>query len=248
MIEKGILVAADANIEWLLAWWWERYSSCNTLPVVFVDFGMTPESLAWCREKGEVIPFDKPSFCKPLSKEAGIEAEQIYGKSCFQARNAWFKKPSACLLSPFSKTLWLDLDCEVLSSLDSVFLFLEHGRELAVNYGYAENLPKVLEKASAVGTVCNSGVFLFSKGSQLLQKWEKIALEESDRYLGDECILSTLLAESLETVSFLPEEYNWRMCRGVPVNAKIIHWKGEWGKKYILKHGGLKNLLPACFL
>ncbi len=248
MYEKGVLVASDQNTEWLLPWWWQKYSTCNTLPVVFVDFGMTKESLTWCKERGEVIPFKVPSFCKPLSQESGIEAEKLYGTSCFQSRDAWFKKPSACLLSPFLKTLWLDLDCEVLSSLDDVFLYLEEGSELAVSYGYAENLPKILEGAGEAGTICNSGVLVFRKGSELLQKWEKKALEESDKYLGDECILSILLAESLDTVSLLPEEYNWRMTRGVPVCAKVIHWKGEWGKSYIAKHGGLKDLLPSCFL
>jgi hypothetical protein len=33
------------------------------------------------------------------------------------------------------------------------------------------------------------------------------------------------------------------MSRGVPLYAKIIHWKGEWGKQYIREHGGLKPAL-----
>lgn len=228
-MEKGVLVASDSHMEWLLPWWWARYSSSNTLPVVFIDFGMTADKLQWCRQRGKVISLVKGSYCKSFSKEA----EEIYGSSNFRIREAWFKKPSACLLTPFEKALWLDLDCEVLGCLDSVFDFLIDGKELVISYDHEEKV------------VCNSGVIVFRKGSDLMQKWQKKALEESDRYLGDECILSTLLDDSLETVALLPELYNWRISRGIPVYAKIIHWKGEWGKQYIVKCGGLKGTLEG---
>ena len=229
-MERGVVVASDSNSEWLLSWWWERYSSCNTLPVVFVDLGMTSDAIVWCKEKGEVIVLN-----------------QSTQNSSSQLKSVWFKKPSACLLSPFTQTLWLDLDCEVLSFLDPVFDFLIEGKELVVSYGHAVDFPENLEKEALSGTICNSGVLVFRKGSELMRKWEKKALEESDLYVGDECILSILIGQSLETVGLLPEIYNWRMCRGMPLYTKIIHWKGEWGKRYILQYGGLKSALPQLF-
>ncbi len=226
--KNGILVASDENTESLLPWWWDRYSSYNSLPVAFVDFGMSLKMREWCSEKGEVIPFPE---------------NRVYEGHFDNSRNAWFKKPAAHLLSPFEQTLWLDIDCEVLSSIECAFSFLHENTELAICYGSAVETPKGLETAFDAETLCNSGVVVFKRESSMIQEWAKKALYESDKYLGDECILSELISLSKSKVSLLPEVYNWRMCRGFPLYAKIVHWKGEWGKKYILKHGGLKPML-----
>ena len=53
--EDGVIVGSDANHEWLLVWWWENYSRFNSLPVAFVDFGMSPESRKWCQERGLIV-------------------------------------------------------------------------------------------------------------------------------------------------------------------------------------------------
>jgi len=37
------------------------------------------------------------------------------------------------------------------------------------------------------------------------------------------------------------------MSRGVPIQVKIIHWKGEWGKQYIAAYEGLKPLIQKHF-
>ena len=52
----GIVVGADLTQEWLLPWWWSHYSRFNSLPVAFIDFGMSDEMKKWCQERGELIP------------------------------------------------------------------------------------------------------------------------------------------------------------------------------------------------
>jgi hypothetical protein len=239
MCKKGVLVAADKNQQCLLPWWWERYSSHNSLPVAFVDFGMTADMLTWCSQKGEVISF----LDNKVSQENLGNGSEAYESNLSKSRKAWFKKPSAFLLSPFKETVWMDVDCEVLSCIDCIFGFLQDDTELAIWYGLTIEAPEGLEAAFEAETICNSGVVVFKKGSPILHEWADIALNESHKYLGDESILSLLISKKRDGVTPLPEIYNWRICRGFPLYAKIIHWKGEWGKKYILKHGGLKPLL-----
>jgi hypothetical protein len=243
MEKKGFLVASDQNLEWLLPWWWDRYSSFNSHPVCFVDFGMTKEAVLWCRDRGQVIAVNEPHVFSPLSEEKRQEFEKIYGKSFCQSRQAWLKKPLACSLSPFEQTVWLDLDCEVLSQLTDMFDFLSPTKEMALCFGSTSSPAQWIQEAFDAGTVCNSGVIVFSKKSSLIAQWERMVKEQSEQYFGDECILSLLICRHLDKVSRLPEAYNWRMSRGVPLYAKIIHWNGEWGKQYIAKHGGLQPAL-----
>ena len=126
----GILVATDVFQEWLLPWWWDHYSEHNTYPVAFVDLGMGEEMKEWCREHGELICLRIANVFVTEQEEIEVhcikEWERIYGKHFWPSRCAWFKKPLACLQSPFRHTLWLDLDCEVRGPLDSLFSFSNH--------------------------------------------------------------------------------------------------------------------------
>ncbi|MBM3197880.1 MAG: hypothetical protein FJZ58_01320 [Chlamydiae bacterium] len=231
-MEKGILVASDARSEWLLPWWWERYRACNTYPVAFVDLGMGVASRLWCEERGYVLQGEKSSPQEPV-EERLASWEKIYGKSYKQVRQAWFQKPLACLISPFETTVWLDLDCEVLSSIQELFSYVEEKKELAV-----------CREISSY-TYCNSGVIVFKKKCSLLQKWADLCVYSAASYWGDDHALSEVVLAHRERCGELPFIYNWRISQGIPLQAKIIHWCGEWGKAYIAKRGGLKADLVA---
>lgn len=244
MCQKGVLVATDQNTEWLLPWWWGRYSASNSFPVAFVDFGMSEEKKLWCKERGTLIPLEKVPVEKQVPQELYTEWQQVYGMSYANSRKAWFKKPLACTLSPFEKTIWLDLDCEVLDHIGSLFDLLKEGKEIAVAAGSLAYIPKGLEKAVEADCVCCSGVIVFCKESLIIQKWAERAFSESDQHWGDDSLLSVIISESPEVVEELSKIYNWRVSReGLPLSAKIIHWCGEWGKECIAKHGGLKLAL-----
>jgi len=56
MPEKmGILVASDKDQEWILPWWYHFYKQNNTLPIAFMDLGLSKRALSWCEKKGQVI-------------------------------------------------------------------------------------------------------------------------------------------------------------------------------------------------
>jgi len=240
-MSKGVLVATDAKQQWLLPLWWDRYRSCNDLPVIFVDLGMEEESLKWCRQRGRVLPFKRWVECKEVSWEGFEGSQALRGphwdlptmakldRSWFlEGRKRWMQKPSICLLSPFAKTLWLDLDCEVLGDLQDVFHELEEGKEIAaaMNCSREQSQP-----------IFNSGVMVFVQKAPLLQKWALMIEKEGHRYLGDDCLLSVLCNQHPDKVSILPNIYNWRPHLGVPFFPKVFHWMGPEGKSFLAKGG-----------
>ena len=245
-MKKGIVVATDQGLEWLLPWWWELYSACNSLPVAFVDFGMSAEKRAWCKQRGEVVSFHGEEIAhKPIPQELYAKWEAIYSpfwhnytESYQKLRKVWFKKPAACLLSPFDQSLWIDLDCEILDCIDPMFLYLKEGKEICVFFDCMD---------VSQGIVCNGGVIAFKKESRIIQEWAKRSVQESEKYWGDDHLLAEIVGNSIEQAAALPEIYNWRICKGgLPLHAKIIHWCGEWGKMCLAEHGGLKKAIEQA--
>src|SRR5689334_19040244 len=120
--ERGVIVGCDETQEWLLPWWWERYSSENNFPVCFADFGMSLTARSWCEQRGEMLQI--AIDCSSASSEdfpCSNEAKSLYGPLLCSTRGQWFKKPFACLASPFHRSAWIDLDCEVLRPIDALF-------------------------------------------------------------------------------------------------------------------------------
>ncbi len=240
-MNAGILVGCDETQEWLLSWWWEHFTAHNNIPVTFIDFGMSKASLSWCASKGDVIPLSSsliPSVKTSLSEKRIAEWENQYGKEVWQARCTWFKKPEALLLTPYEKTLWIDLDCEVLGSLEPLFAYADGTAELAIarepNKGFDHE-----------HITYNSGVIAYHSASSLVKKWAEQVPSTTALYLGDQDLLSALIATEKPKIYELPPEYNWRMSQGLNLNALIIHWAGTWGKTYIKTHGGLAPFLKA---
>jgi hypothetical protein len=223
--EDGIIVGIDQSQEWLLPWWWDHYRKHNRHSVAFIDFGMTVGKKDWCRERGELVPlFVADIFVKEreeIEPEILAHWEASYGKQFWPCRNAWFKKPLACLQSPFKRTIWVDLDCEIRGSLQPLFDCVNpHGIAL------------FKEKARSV---YNSGVIVFKHGLSLIEGWADQSFEKNHLFRGDQELLSHLIEEKNLEVSELPEQYNWSRMHDNDANAVIVHWHGEFGHS-ILRH------------
>lgn len=220
-MDFGIIVGADAHLEWMLPWWWKNYSRYNSFPVAFADFGLSASLLNWCKERGYIISIPEIS----LSSNKNLEWERIYGPSVWNARKPWFKKPLALLSSPFDIGLWIDIDCEVCAPLNP-FLKDFKGSPFAV----------AREKQ---GALYNSGVILFQKEATILHEWRKLCLEQNGRFLGDQDALNEIL--KMHAFEELPPHCNWMMSQGFDPFIAIAHWAGGWGKEYIKKYGGLQK-------
>ena len=218
---EGIIVGADQTQEWLLPWWWENYRKHNTHPVAFVDFGMSAEKKEWCKERGEFISlFVADIFVaekEEIEPSTLKEWEAQFGNKFWGCRNAWFKKPLACLQSPFKRSIWIDLDCEIRGSLQELFAL----NEIA------------LVKMRDEPNIYNSGVTVFQHGLPLIEEWAHQSFEKNQFFRGDQELLSHILAEKKYPVKELPEIYNWSHCYGDNPEALIYHWHGEFGRSVI---------------
>ncbi|MBS0620080.1 MAG: hypothetical protein JSS61_01295 [Verrucomicrobia bacterium] len=242
--DQGIICGCDAAQEWLLPWWWERYSAKNAYPVTFIDFGMSEKMRRWCKEHGNLETLEVDSaFVRPLEELDPKLAENLrysHGKAISQTRSAWFRKPFACLLSPYAKTLWIDLDCEVLGSLEGIF---EYDAPVAMVREYStDSFPPGDPRISY-----NGGVILFERGAPLIEKWAQMALHKNHEVYADDLLLSQISRDSGEKIVELPYIYNWRLPQGMNLLAVILHWFGPGGKTYIREYGGLKPALDTFY-
>lgn len=223
--EDGILVGSDWNQEWLLPYWWENYQKYNRYPVAFVDFGMSQEKKKWCCERGEYISLQVGNvFVKEkdeVQEEIAARWERLGGGNVWSHRHVWFKKPLACLQSPFRNTVWIDLDCEILGSLKTVFEACTHPSGIAI--------AKHRSAQSSYPTY-NSGVIAFQRNLPLIEMWAHQAFARTDAFCGDQDLLSRIVFEQKIDICELPCIYNWHIGFGDNPEAIINHWLGDIGK------------------
>jgi hypothetical protein len=199
---------------------------------------MSEEGRTWCQERGEVIPvsLDIAIEVDPSLLQLGQEA---YGERFLLARLQWFKKPVALLQSPYRIGLWLDLDCEILGSLNPLFSSFSQDAEIS--------LAREIEMPEPFETRYNGGVILFRHAAPCIESWARGALERNHLFLGDDQLLSHLIREEGFPLQELPQRYNWRVFQGAHPHIVILHWTGSAGKAHIRTYGGLKPLLTEWY-
>lgn len=233
MPDNGILVGCDQSQEWLLSWWWDNLQHVGRYPVAFADFGMTEQGRSWCRERGELLSLDLPSHVDPLGPELFKQSLTWLDDAYLTSRVAWFKKPHALLHTPYKRTLWLDLDCEVLAPLDPLFHIDLKGTTIAL-------VPEAERHQKFEETLYNSGVILYDSPSKLISIWAEQAKTRTGEFRGDQELLSRLIFEQNFCVKKLPAIYNWNISDGILLDACIVHWLGSRGKAFVRKEGGLR--------
>lgn len=231
----GIITGCDENHEWMLKWWWENYSKHNTYPVTILDFGMSRSARLWCENRFPIHSVEPPPL-KP--KEATPHSlqkiwEELYGPTLWKTRPGWSRKPFAFLKTPYDRTLWLDIDCQVLKPLNSLFtdspLAITYEVERAVKKYRDHNLLLPGEKTY------NTGVVSFLRTCPLIPEWAQRTLTDNHLFLGDQDILSRIIHEKNYPVKLLPDIYNRRPQDGCTPDTHILHFVCNGGKHYLLK-------------
>ncbi|MGK5595196.1 MAG: glycosyltransferase [Parachlamydiaceae bacterium] len=237
MSDDGIITGCDRELEWMLPWWFLHLREHHPeLPVTIVDFGMSPRLKSWCAQNARIIPLSLPdSFFtkrrwmperfKPIEKQLKTIDSPLQRK-----RRAWFKKPFAMLCSPFKRSLWLDVDCEVRGSLTTLLQQAENpaGIALALEPEYKAQ-EKIEDHLLLPGNkLYNSGVIVYLAEATLLQNWAEATLNSDEHFHGDQDILSKIINERHAPVTVLPNEFNWRVIYwGINHQATILHWAGK---------------------
>lgn len=238
----GVIAGCCRSQEWLLPWWWMHYTVHNVHPVTFIDFGdMSSKARRFCSERGDLISIgdldnlpqpdkDPSTVYKPQWKSKGVDLKI--------SRAAWFKKPFACLRSPYARTLWIDLDCQIRKSIEPIFEFCENPFAMALGIE-----PEIVQQFhQQTGALCygeieyNTGVIAFKRGCTIIREWSEICLRRNDSFRGDQEALSRMLFENDIRLPLLLPIHNCRAEMKTEVDPKaviIFHWLG--GSKHHIR-------------
>jgi hypothetical protein len=244
MNTHGIIVGCDRNQEWLLDWWWQRYSAHNAHRVAFVDFGMSDWGVAWCRQRGDYIPpSDEAIVLHEVDPKKKSQWDTRAGRGIWNFRAAWFKKPSAFLRAPFPISCWIDLDCEIRGPLDPLFSALGPKDDLAIvpESEYVQQKCQKLDLLLPGEVTYNSGVIVFRPESEIIRLWAEAAVHRNSEFMGDQDALTRLIYLHEPPLVELPAIYNWSLGEDENPEAVILHYVCGW-KLEILKQ---LNSYPA---
>lgn len=223
-MSEGVLVASDITQEWLLPWWWHHYQKHNDSPVAFIDLGLSFEKKKWCQSRGTLLPLRLfPDFVKEkpeIDPTVVAHWENLFGDHFWASRASWFQKPFACLISPFEKTLWIDLDCEIHASIKPLFSYTK--------VAIAKDQTQTAKKAPF--PIYNSGVISFPKKAKLISDWAASSKEMNHLFAGDQDVLSHLITQDPDAIAEIPPLYNWSRTLGDHPKSVITHWHGPPGK------------------
>lgn len=204
----GVVIFSDRESEWLLPWFLGHFRRHHPdLPAVLFDFGISPEARKTAESRIEVLSFE-PRHPFPT---------------------AWYHKPFVLADSPFSHTLFLDLDCEVRAPVDELLGWSAHGLVL----GRDRHPMRAYRKLFRRDHFFNSGVVATARSNPVVGLWCEATLRLYRELRGDQEILNLVLLEHELPVVALPEHYHQLRLDGDHPDARIMHWTGPAGKDMI---------------
>lgn len=217
-MNKVFVTGCDSHTEWMLPWFIENYKKRNTLPIVFVDFGVTPMMLEWCK----IHFYDV------------VTLPSIHSFGC-----RWFLKPEAILSIDGVNKVWLDTDCEVLGNLSNIFDLLQRNK--------LNMIPDGPWTRRSFQKWHNSGVVGVINNPEILHIWGNECRINNTPFgpthRGDQEVLHHMIQKSDRIgireiyINDLPLEYNTLrldvLDKTAPPNPLIVHWTGAKGKDEI---------------
>lgn len=230
--KRGVITGADLNQEWMLKKWFESYQKHHDEPVLFIDFGMSACAKAWCQKRGLVTEI-KAIPPQDLTPKPGIP-EAIHLK-----RQVWFQKPYALLASPFTQSIWVDIDCLFIRPITPLFDLIHPLSSLSMRL----ELNVRAENEQALGLVpegapsYNTGVFAYAHGSPLLTEWVGQFALSWPHHLGDQDALSAFLQAKKVSVTPMPNGAHTIFPEKVSKETLIYHFASTEGKAYLLEEG-----------
>ncbi len=209
---RCIVTGGDALHEWMLPWWHGNARRHSGLPVVFVDFGLSPKALAWCRARGEVVCGGVP------------------------VASAFLAKPFGIIRSPYAESLWTDLDCEILKPVEPIF------GETRSEIGVVSDVPGASDPIQTGVVVVRHGSETVLEWAGLCRDWKSLDRSRISTSHQDQSLLAHLWRLRPDAFTLLGDEWNrGRRLPDAPAaggddaagDAAIVHWWGRDGKAVI---------------
>ena len=200
---NSFICGSDHRTEWMIPWFLRRYRQWNKTPIILFDFGI-------------------------MNKDYHRQFDEVINLKKNEKNLTWFMKPKAMLESPADKTVWIDIDCEVVGPIDNIFDHIVPNKLLM-----AEDRPWTTRNQRRW---YNSGVVGFEGKPQILKDWAYKC--EVDPIQGDQETLHVMVGDNpinnLRYIEEMPRKYNVlrldHLDNTVPANPLVFHWTGYKGK------------------
>lgn len=200
---------------------------------------MTKSARLWCEKRGSLVSFILPKEIvakrEEVEKERRETWEKVYSGNIWQARLGWFSKPFALLRTPYDRSCWIDLDCQILRPLNELIDASDLGYGLAI-VREVERSVLFCKKFGIYldGEISyNTGVISFKRDSSIIKKWAENTLLRTSEFLGDQDIFNRTVFEEKYSLHELPSHFNARPLDGIFPETTILHFTCEPGKNYI---------------
>ncbi|MCB1106973.1 MAG: hypothetical protein KDK76_02635 [Chlamydiia bacterium] len=231
MEDKGVLTGCNQEQEWMLKWWWNHYSKHNDYPVTFCDFGMSLPAKKWCEKRGNVLTYNPQFLLKEKSQKAPW-ANHI-AMNTWNKRHIWFSKAFILEKSPYEKTVWTDLDCEILQNIAPLFEMTACKDGFAIAHDSDENNEKArhinILKEGVQGL--QVGVLSFTKGSPVIPAWINYCMKHLDTEISEQTAISHLLHKTPFDITTFSSKYNWLIPENSTSDVVIKHHTGHSRKR-----------------
>jgi len=119
-------------------------------------------------------------------------------------------KTFAFLQTPYDRTIWLDIDCQVLKPLDPLFEASTSGIAMVSEVERAIQKYRKHNLLLPNEHTYNTGVVSYLRTCSLIPEWAKRTLSDKNLFFGDQNILSRLIHEQKVPLTVLPDIYNRR--------------------------------------
>jgi hypothetical protein len=212
-LSQCVLTGCDREAEWMLPWFIKNYYRHNDMPLSVINFGMSPSMLEWLETQVNSIGHLETHTGQPT----------------------WFKKPGAMLNSPYKRTVWIDVDCEILGNISGIW-----------KHCMPQKLNMCLDKPwtkRAGEEWYNSGVVAYQGKPDILNNWARKCFENPTQR-GDQEELHYMLdpLQKAIYINQLPPQYNYLRLDAVDGNkVKNILIKHHTGAKVKEIIRGLMN-------
>lgn len=210
--ERAFVTGCDEKTEWQLKWFLGEYQKHNNTPIIFCNFGVSPDMLSWVMSQS--------NFCHVFEIPK-------------QIKRGWFYKPAALLNCPSEQTVWLDTDMHVLGDISGIFNYLEKDKLAMV-----EDKPWSKRRGEVWH---NSGTVGITGKPQILKEWFD-RTSKSSQVGDQEVLHEMVRVDPLTRMRYiidLPNKYNWlrlQLLDGHDSKHKLImHWTGTKGNNEIRK-------------
>lgn len=207
--DSGIVILSTSQSEWMIPWFLRNLRRYHVeLPVILFAIDLSHKALA------AVKAFD-------------VQIRDHHPTKAFL--HPWFHKPFVIRESPFARTVFLDLDCEVRAPLPELFGWCDQGIVLGRDLHPIRQYRKFFRRDHFF----NSGVVSVRRDNPVIDLWCGATEELHTDLRGDQEILNLILLEHEIPVVVLPDHYHQLRLDGDHPAAKVMHWTGPLGKEII---------------